>query len=185
MTAEDVSNESQARTERCSLVILHESGEALEHAESLCDRIISEMWAELDMEIHRWPFTVLASDPTSDEAARKAALADVVVVAATSGNEFSQEFLAWADRFVDLRQKREGALVGLIPSGKGKSGGTPSQDVQLHHLALRAGMDYLNHLPNSPHGSIPDLTEWCASRAETFTGTLTEIIRSDPPPKGV
>lgn len=183
MTADDVSNTTQARAEHCTLVILHESAETLEHAQSLCDRIISEMWAEMDMEIHRWPFTVLAGDPTSAEAARKAAGADVVVVAANGVGEFSPDFVAWTEQFVALRQKHEGALVGLLVPDTGKGAGTSPRDVHLHGLALRAGMDYLKHLPNSPHGSIPDMVEWCASRAETFTGTLDEIIRSEPPPK--
>jgi hypothetical protein len=55
-----------------------------------------------------------------------------------------------------------------------------SRDVQLHRLALRAGLDYLNRLPQTPPHGIPDMADWCASRAETRTATLDQIIGSSP-----
>lgn len=181
MTADEVKNKRSPRTDRCSVVILHESEEALEHAKSLCDQILSEMWKEVDMEIEQWPFSLLSDRAVSAEAASKAAMAEVVVVAAAGEGEFSPGFIDWTNRLVGLRDHHEGALVGLFAPGTGKEGGASSRDVQLHHVALRAGMDYLNHFPDRPHLSIPDLTEWCAARAETLTGTLDEIIRRDPP----
>jgi hypothetical protein len=54
--------------------------------------------------------------------------------------------------------------------------------VALHHLALRAGVDYLKHLPQEREGRIAEETEWCADRAAAVTGTLADILQKDPRP---
>ena len=180
MTADEVADRTKGKAGGCSLVILHESEEALEHARSLCERIMQEMWTELDIDVRQWPFASLSGQDISAEVASKSARAEVVVVAAAGEGEFATEFIEWTERLVALRQKREGALVGLFTPGTGKKGGRTLRDVHLHRVALRAGMDYLNHLPQTPSSGIPDVTGWCASRAETITGTLDQIISADP-----
>lgn len=185
MTVDEVTNNRGTQAERCSVVIVHETNEALAHANSLCERIMAQMWNAVDIDVCHWPFTVLSKDSVAQEAASRAATAEIVVVAAAGEGTFSSTFLEWTERLVDLRQKHEGALVALFAPGTRKEEGARSRDVQLHRVALRAGMDYLNHLPDSPRRTIPDLMEWCASRAETFTGTLDEIIRDEPPPGGL
>jgi hypothetical protein len=163
------------------LVILHETDQALMHARTLCDHLMGELWAEVDLDLHQWPFDRLWEQATSEEAASKAAVADLVVVAAAPEGEFAPEFVEWTERLVGLRQHHEGALVGLFaPVDEAAPGVSSSRDVHLHRVALRAGMDYLKHLPDHPSHGIPDLNEWCSSRATKFTGTLDQIIRTEP-----
>lgn len=163
------------------MVILHESDEALAHARALCNHLMAKLWAELDIEFLQWPFDELREQQISKEAAAKAAAADVVVVAAAAEGEFDPAFVEWTERLVDLRQQHEGALVGLFsPEFEARASGPSSRDMHLHRVALRAGMDYLKHLPDRPSHGIPDLVEWCTSRANKFTGTLDQIIRTEP-----
>lgn len=182
MTVEEVPNNTGADTNRCSVVILHETEEALAHAKSLCERIMAEMWTDLDIDVQQWAIAQLSEQTHASEAASKAAQANVVVVAAAGEGEFPMGFMEWTERLVELRHHHEGALVGLFAPGTGTEGSASSRVVQLHRVALRAGMDYLNHFPKSPSRTIPDLLEWCASRAEKLTGTLDEIIRTRPSP---
>lgn len=180
MAADEVSKDKGASRSCCSILIVHETDEALVHAMTLCERIMAGMWASADIDVDQWPFAVLSNPTDSEQSATRAALADIVVIAAAGEGEFPPDFTEWTQRWVGQRQHHEGALVGLFAPGTGKEGGAASRDVQLHHIALRAGMDYLNHLPDTPARPIPDLMEWCAERAEKHTGTLDQIIQIDP-----
>jgi hypothetical protein len=163
------------------MVILHESDKALAHARALCDHLMAKLWAELDIELHQWPFDQLREQAAAQEAALKAASADLVVVAARPEGQFDPDFIEWTERLVDLRQQHEGALVGLFHQDVESTGlGVCPRDMHLHRVAVRAGMDYLKHLPDRPPHGIPDLLEWCSARASKFTGTLDQIIRSEP-----
>lgn len=182
MTVDEISNNTGTHASRCCVVILHETDEALTHAMSLCERIMADLWTDLDIDVQQWPMALLAEQTQATEAASVAAHASVVVIAAVGEGEFSPVFTEWTEQLAAMRHHHEGALVGLFVPGSGKEGGASTRDVQLHQVALRAGMDYLNHLPDSPGHGIPDLTEWCSSRAGTLTSTLDDIIRTDPRP---
>jgi hypothetical protein len=158
------------------VVILYETDEVLSRATSLCDRIMEEHWNDVDIHVDHWPFEKLVASDTAFAAAAKAALADILVVTTASEGGFSPEFLEWTELLLGARKNREGALVGLFAPGTA----AVAHDTQLHRLALRAGMDYLNRLPTSPPQCLPDQTDWCASRAKTFTGTLDAIMRDKP-----
>lgn len=160
----------------CTVVILHETEEALCRATALCDRIMKQHWTDVDIRLDHWAFHDLEIAEVGYRAATRAGRADLLVVAAEGKGIFPIQFLQWADLMLGLRKHHEGALVGLLDPGPGAAG----RDGQLHRLAIKAGMDYLNHLPISPKCGIPDIQGWCATRAQTVTGTLNEIIRSDP-----
>jgi hypothetical protein len=167
------------------MVILYDTQSALSRATGICERIMTRFWQDLDIEMAHWPLDSLAEAEHGEAAASKAAAADILVVAASGTGKFPEAFASWTERWLARRNQHEGALVGLFDPGTGSKGESASRDIQLHQLALRAGMDYLRHLPSTPLHSIPDSTEWCASRAERLTGTLDEIIRSNPrPPEG-
>ena len=176
MTIEHNPPKSGDSSEECTVVILYETDEVLSRATSLCDRIIEENWNDFEIRVDHWPFEKLVATDTAAEAAVEAAQADILVVATAGQDGFSTGFLQWTELLLGLRGNREGALVGLFTSGDASA----TRHTQLHRLALRAGMDYLNRLPTSPGHWIPDQPDWYASRAQTITGTLDEIIRHDP-----
>jgi hypothetical protein len=182
MTVDEITRNTGANPAPCCVVILHETDETLAHAKYLCERIMADMWTELDIDVQQWPMAVLSEQTQAAKAASVAAHASVVVVAAEGEGEFSQDFMEWTERLAAMRHHHEGALVGLFVPVVAKEGAACSRDAKLHQVALRAGMDYLNHFPESPARGIPDLMEWCASRAGTFTSTLDDIIRTDPRP---
>ena len=182
MTSEDIARNENAGYATCHLVILHENEDALNRAMEMCDRVTVQVWGECDLHVDRWSMATLMEESSASEAANRAGKADIVVVAATGNSPVPEHFSEWAEQWLDCRQCHEGALVGLIHE---EDPGERSQwDIHLHQLALRAGMDYLNHLPHKPSTTIPDTTGWCATRAETFTGTLDQIIRNEPKPLG-
>jgi len=178
MTADEYSSNTPPDSGEFTVVVLHETEGALSRATTLCDRIMEQHWKDFDIHVDHWAFDQLGITEAGQQAAVQAGRADILVITAEGEGSFSTEFLQWTDTMLSLRKHREGALVGLLDPGTGVREG------QLHRLALRAGMDYLNHLPNSLRHGIPDLPEWCASRAETVTSTLNEIIRSEPRPSG-
>jgi len=182
MTANETLNNTGSTPMGCQVVILYESQEALTRAKEMCERIMVELWEDMDIQLAHWAMDLLAQDPHAKKATDRAAVADVLVVAAKGTGEFPPEFSNWIDHMVAQRRRHEGALVGLFNAENGNPGEPCSWDIRLHQLALRAGMDYLNHLPHSPRYAIPDATNWCTSRAETFTGTLDEILHSNPRP---
>jgi hypothetical protein len=176
MTVEHILPEPGNDAGSCTVVILYETDDVLSRAATLCDHIMQEHWTEVDIHVEHWSFEKLLAAETAADAAAEAATADVLVVATGGGDGLSTEFLEWTEVLLGARKHREGALVGLFPPGINCA----ALDTQLHHLAVRAGMDYLNRLPRSPGHGIPDQPDWCASRAETVTGTLDEIIRHKP-----
>jgi hypothetical protein len=179
MTADKHWNATAEEASGCLVVILYESQEALNRALELCDRIMTRLWADLNIEVAHWHIDELAASIPGEEATAKAATADIVVVAASKEGEFSRGFTLWVERWLAQRERREGALVGLLHPEARKADESSSRDRQLHRLALRAGMDYLNHLPTTRPHSIPDVTGWCTSRADTVTSTLNQIIRTE------
>jgi hypothetical protein len=166
----------------CRVVILHETEEALSRANALCDHLLNQHWLEVDLHFERWPFEALQQEGTGADALRAALEASIVVVAAEAAGDFDEGFRGWAQRWVTRRSDHEGALVGLLTAAAGEGQPGCSRDVALHHLALRAGMDYLNHLPSGRPGGIPDETDWCAARASALTGTLSDILQKEPRP---
>ena len=182
MTSEDVSTQANSRTSKCCLVILHENEEALNHATKMCDRITGQASHNEDLQLNNWSIESLVEETIANEAADLAGDADVVVIAASGYGTFPEAFRQWTEQWLVRRQSREGTLVWLFRDVKPAEGS--HWDVQLHQLALRAGMDYLKHLPDQLTQAIPDVTEWCATRAETYTGTLDQIIRNEPKPIG-
>ena len=180
MTVDETLKDMEQQQPSCSLVIVHETDESLKRAMSLCERIMSQMWEDLDIQMAHWPMRELIGRSPGEEATANAANADILVVAAGSDPELPREFWQWTERWLAERQGHEGALVGLFEEGSDRDRRRDARDRQLHQLALRAGMDYLNRLPDTPPHGIPDNTGWCASRAGEFTGTLDQIIRSDP-----
>lgn len=180
MTADRNWNPAAEESSSCLVVILYETKDALTRALELCDRIMNRLWEDMNIEVAHWPMDELTAAATCEDAMTKAASADIVVVAADREGAFPGEFSFWSERWLAQRQRREGALVGLFHPETRKEVEAGLRDRELHRLALRAGMDYLNHLPATPPCSIPDITGWCASRADTVTRTLDQIIRSEP-----
>lgn len=179
MTNNESSRNTGEKSVACQVVILHENDQALSRAKSLCERIMEEFWHDLEIRFTNWAMERLTDEVLRTEAAAHAGYADILVVATTGSSVVPEHFMQWAERWLAQREPREGVLVGLFEN-KAENGGN-SWDIQLHRLALRAGMDYLKHLPQTPpSSSIPDITGWCASRAETVTGTLDQIIRNEP-----
>jgi hypothetical protein len=164
------------------VVILHESNEALGRANAWCDHLLDQHWLEADLEFDRWPFDALQEEANATAVLHAAAEASIVVIAAGTEGCFDEAFCGWAERWVARRAGREGALVGLLTSGSGTSHIGCERDVALHHLALRAGVDYLSQLPEGHAGGIPEETEWCSDRASTVTGTLSEILERELQP---
>jgi hypothetical protein len=164
----------------CRVMILHESDDALRRVTHLCDHLTRQHWLQVDLEFEYWPFSALHRAETEPRATRAAIEAEIVMISAMAEPEFPEPFVNWAERWVVRRAGHEGALVGALVAEAGRCATGCERDVWLHRLALRAGMDYLRHLPDVPKGSIPNTEDWCSSRAAAVTDTLSGILRSEP-----
>lgn len=164
-------------------VILYEDDAALRRANDLCDQLLNEEWMEADLHFDHWPMRDLAKEHAAKDAMESAVQADVVVVAALATGEFAGEVRAWLEHWAAHRSGREGALVGLLATEETRHVTGGPRDRFLHHLAVTAGMDYLNHLPLDAIHALPDEPDWCTSRAQAMTGTLDDILQTEPQPR--
>lgn len=180
MTADKKTLPSPENSQSCSVVIFHEQDEDLIRATYLCDQLMSRYWANLDIRIKQWPFAALNSDPAARDAGGEAVAADLLVVAASNEGEFDEGFLTWIEHWLPQREQREGALVALLGSISESEGRQSYRHVRLHKLALKAGLDYLNHLPETPKDRLTNFDTWSASRAQTVTDTLKDILNMPP-----
>lgn len=180
MTTEDTLTNASRQQAACSVVILHDTRESLTRATALCEQIMVRFWEEMDIQLAHWAMETLSGSDAGEEAAAHAATADILVVATSGSGAFPREFTVWTENWLNRRKQREGMLVSLLNLEQDSESPTHLREVHLHRLALRAGMDFLNHLPQTPPHSIPDVTNWCSSRAATLTSTLDQIIRSNP-----
>lgn len=132
----------------------------------------------------QWRSSSRLNEPKfADEAAELALRADVIVFTGTAEDDFPAELKLWIERWFSKRAEREGAIVGIFISRTAphqeKSG--TRKEIYLRQIALRAGVDYLSHIPRLGIKAMPDSLDVYNQRAVQMTSVLHEILQTSGP----
>jgi hypothetical protein len=127
----------------CDVIVVYEDEASREQARGVCERLARSFWEEVEFEIDWWRFRYLADPEIGQAAARAAADADVVVVAAQAGHELPAPVRNWMEKWVTRRTGRESVLVALIGTKGGWAADRLPVCAYLRTVAQRAHMDFL------------------------------------------
>lgn len=162
------------------IAVVYDTSEARQDAIGFCDGLVGRFWEQFEFDISWWPLERLESGASVNDAATKAAAADIVVFA-TENSQIRPGFQDWIELWLAKREEHEGALVSLASAGPGGETGAPMMPCFLRGVAHRAGMDYLTGIPECLSDPIPETLESCAERAQQVTALLDEILHAPLP----
>lgn len=132
----------------------------------------------------QWRSSTRLNEPRfADETTQLAIAADVVVFTGLTENSFAPESKFWIERWISKREEREGAIVGIFISRTApprEKSGTP-KEIYLRQIALRAGIDYLSHVPRFGIKAMPDSLDVYNQRAAQMTSVLHDILQTSLP----
>jgi hypothetical protein len=101
-------------------------------------------------------------------------------MATAAAGEFQAHEATWLQQWVAERRKHEGTLVGLL-DGASSEDTRSARHAELHQLAVQAGMDYLDSLPEIIQCCLPEMPVWYSERANEMSSVLDGIIRKPAP----
>jgi hypothetical protein len=165
-----------------SVVVVYEDATTRERAVTFCDQLVSQYWETYEFDVSWWPFTLLNAAPATEEAAEKAAQADLIVFSATPEGDFPLPVKAWVERWLSRRGEREGMLVGLMEQLADGGDQEGAKHCYLRKAARRGAMDYLTRVPPDISLAIPDSFDAYTERAAQVTSLLDGILHQPPPP---
>ena len=165
-----------------SVVVVYEDGAARERAVGVCDQLVSRFWEECDFDVSWWAFSVLEEASSANEAALKAARADLIIFSATPEGDFSLAVKAWIETWLNKRGDREGMIVGLVDSLADPAGREGPKHHCLRNAAHHGAMDYLTQVPQDIAFSMPESIDSYTQRADQVTSLLYDILHQQAPP---
>lgn len=141
----------------------------------VCDNMVSRFWPEMEFQMHWCSFDQLATTDIADAAARRAALANIIIIATGVETALPDNVKVWMDEWCHQRHGREGALIALVEgSPEIPTNAVIHQD--LRNLAHRAGLDYLTHEPAFAPAPLPDESAWFNHKAAEMSSVLESIL---------
>jgi len=132
-----------------NVVIAYEDLETGKRALKTYEYLVQQLGQQCLFANQMWKFEVLASPKLKEMAAKDAAGADIIIVAAHDGYELPQDVKSWVDLWLSYNTEAS-ALVGLFD---GESAETPVRSY-LSAVASRAGIEFF-----SQPGIWPGTTE--------------------------
>lgn len=161
------------------VIVIYDDAVAREWAVHFCGELAEQSQNEAKLQIEWWPFVILTGSTQGAELTEKAADADYLVFASACEGDLPREVKIWIEGWLARRGDREGTLVGLIEQQ------TPFEiatlkEIYLRHVAHRAGLDYLSHVPPRKSKALPNSIDSYYQRARQMTSVLDEILRSSP-----
>lgn len=164
------------------ILVVYENSTVREHTLGSMPELETQNDADTARDVYWCSFTMLEDSVQADEAARKAEQADLVVFAVGCTGDLAQEIKTWIERWVVRRGEREGAMIGLVDRQSWSGDVACLKEIYLRHSALRAGMDYLLHVPPTQSKAIPDSLDSYSARAGEVTSVLDGILHNPSPP---
>ena len=157
--------------------MLYENPATRERAVKLCDDFVTKSGGDPEPEVHWQSFAELGSSGTADPAAEAAAVAEIIIFAISAQGDLPAHVKSWTEKWLGKRGEREGVLIGLLLDGRNNPCEIAClKEVYLRHLAHRAGMDYLTHLPALTRAVIPDSLDAFNERAGQTSSLLDDIL---------
>ncbi len=114
----------------------------------------------------------LIDSAQATELADKAAYADYVVFASACEGDLPRELKIWIEGWLTKRGEREGTLVGLMEQHTRPFEIASLKEIYLRHVAHRAGLDYLSHVPSRKSKALPNSLDSYQERARQMTSVL-------------
>ena len=168
-----------------SMAVFYENNKARESAAAFCDYLVEQFWVESGLDVSWWAFDGLREANSHSKAVEKAKEADWVIFALRPESDLPVHLQGWIETWLGGRGKREGTLVGLFSPFVGQIGLDGETQRYLREVAHRAGMDYLNQLPQSISQPITDSRDSYTERANQRTSVLDEILLRPPSPPAI
>lgn len=154
-------------------------------AQSICERVATQFWDEIEFKFSWWTFTSLAYSANAVEAAQAAASAEMVFFAVQGRGDLPARVKSWIEMWVNTRPDRGGALICLATDERPLESEGSLKEFYLRQIAHRAEMDFLSDISEHFAPTIPESPEWFADRAAAVGPVMDDILRqtgSPPPP---
>jgi hypothetical protein len=128
--------------EVCTIAVIYHDVASRDCVAEVLAPLLWGFKGELTFEISWWGFKYLCHEEISQQAAKAASKADVILVSVQSRQDIPSDVKAWFERWLLRRTPAEAALGLLeLPTGSGDS--SSPEAVYFQGLAQRAGLDYL------------------------------------------
>jgi hypothetical protein len=168
--------------EKQRVVVVYETPAARARAMECCSDLSGQQSPEAEPEIDWYSFALLLEAAPANDAADKAATADLIIFAVTAAGDLPGEVKLWIERWLNKRSDREGAIVGLLTDRPANPSDVASlKEIYLRHTAHRAGMDYLTHATPTACRAIPNSLDSFSQRAGQMTSVLDQILHTHLP----
>jgi hypothetical protein len=129
------------------LFILYDSDASSIHAAQTSEFVIHELGEDVTVDQNLWNVRLLSSPQLRQQAVEEAALADMIIVAASNDRAIAQEIRTWTDAW-QRERLQEGGLLAVVPqSGTEDNGGLVEY---LREAAISANMDFLSRTGPTP-----------------------------------
>jgi hypothetical protein len=151
-----------------NVVIAYEDFETGKHAKRTYDFLVEHLGEECQFNNQMWKFDVLAVPRLREMAAKDAAQADIIIVAAHGGNELPVEVHSWIESWL-MEQTRAIALVGLFDTSEIRENPASSY---LSKIAKRAGMEYFGQPGLWPEGGPTNDSDMNERTFSALTGMV-------------
>jgi hypothetical protein len=127
----------------CSVVVVYEDHPTRDRAMSVCEHLARAFREQVEFDVSWWKFRYLVDPELAQAAARDAADADVIIVAAHADCEVTVGVRDWMETWAVHRAGRDGALVALVEGEVFPAPEVKPLEAYLRALALRARIDFL------------------------------------------
>lgn len=152
-----------------NVVIAYEDFETGKHGKSTCDFLAEHLGSEFEFSSQMWKFDVLTVPKLKEMAAKDAAAADIIIVAAHGTGDLPAQVKSWIEMALE-----EGIhAIGLVALFDDNSGMDSPGRAYLESVALGANLEFFSQ----PGPLTPAMGE--SSRAESSSKTLS-ILASFP-----
>lgn len=161
-----------------SVVVAYEDSATREEAAKFCDVLEARFHGQCKVNITWWAYSSIEAPDQALNAADQATAADLIVFAARPEGEMPKHIKSWVEGWLQRRQGREGALVGLLEQTPGSFGPPAPCYVYLRAAAHRGALDYFTEASENLFEIIPESIEFYSERASQTSNVLDEILRS-------
>ncbi len=147
-------------------------------------RLVEQFAADFDFDCGWWSFDQLNQTYIAEEAARVAAQADLVIIAAAGSEDLPSHIKLWIEMWLAKKGVQETALVVTIGVTTRQEHPMTAAHAYLAKVAHQVGLDYFPAQFQLPKPMPCCTIEAILARAETVTPLLERILHWPPPPRG-
>ena len=141
-----------------NIVIAYDNGQSARHAIRLVNALAGKFGREFEIQRDLWRFDALALPKMGWLAARSAASANILIIAAEGDGELPVAVRTWLEEWSDNTRPGMAALAALLRERSPSADAEPATLRFLRDLAERAGLEFfVGEFPASRTTSSPSL----------------------------